>query len=1315
MSDRDLGETPGRDELFRLLVENVLDYAIFVVDSEGRIRTWSEGAERLLGYSESEILGESADVFFTPEDVRDGVPEREMRQALTTGRGEDDRWHVRKDGSRFWSSGVTSPLFDDGRTLRGFAKIMRDRTEWKRAEEARQESEARRAAVLETSLDGILTIDHEDRIIEFNPAAERIFGRRREDVLGRKLAEIVVPERLRRAHYEGMARYLATGEGPVLGKRLTLPALRADGTEFSVELAITRVPGEGPPLFTGYVRDITEREAQDRRRAAQLAVTEALAEAPSLGHAAPRILRAICENLGWDVGGFWVADPQERLVCLEMWRRPGGDAEEFERASREAVFAPGRGLPGRVWQTGEREWVADVCHDDNFARRDVAASAGLHGALAVPVLIGDEALGVMEFFSRSIREPDADLLGMLAALGGHVGQFIGRTASEEALRDSEGQFRTAFELAAVGNVQVDAATGRVLQANRKYCGIVGYAPEELLQLTVRDLTHPDDRETDGEAVGKLLRGEIDTYSTEKRLVRKDGQPVWVSVSASLIRAADGTPLRTIAVVQDLTERRKAEEALRQQQRLLQTITDNATTAVVMMDGDGRVTFMNPAAEETTGYRFEEARGEILHELVHHTRPDGRRFPMEECSIGRTVFGRGRLRNHEDVFVRRDGTHFPVRCSATPIHEGEALVGIVLEVVDTTEARRAHLALRESEERFQAISDYSVAGIAEVDLTGRLLFVNDRYCEMLGRPREVLLGGMRMQDVTHPDDLPRNLPLFKRLAGEGNPFVVEKRYVRTDGAVVWVNNSVSGVRGPEGRLKSVVAVSVDVTDRKRAEEELRESESSYRTLFESIDEGFCTVEVLFDAAGRAEDYRFLTVNPAFERQTGMSDAAGKRMKELAPDHERHWFETYGRIALTGEQVRFVNEAKALGGRWFDVNAFRVGPPEDRRVAILFSDITDRKLAEEALVEASRRKDEFLAMLAHELRNPLAPIRSGLDLLLMSGVEGDVVEAMQQQVVHLVRLVDDLLDVSRIVRGRVELKTEPVDLAAVVRRAVEAIRPRIEDRDQRLAVTLPSEPVRLLADPVRLTQVVSNLLHNASKYNEEGGEITATARAEGGEAVVTVSDNGIGIEPDLLPKVFDLFTQADQAIDRSQGGLGIGLTVVKSLVEMHGGSVSVRSEGPGKGSEFTIRLPLLDRAAEVAEPVGTVIPQTPDYRILLVDDNVAAAKMLARLLERLGEHEVVTAHDGRAALQAAERHRPDIILLDIGLPGMDGYEVARRLRDRPEFERTLVVALTGYGTEEDRRKSLHAGFDDHIVKPLAVDALMYVLTHPKLPSR
>jgi signal transduction histidine kinase/CheY-like chemotaxis protein len=367
----------------------------------------------------------------------------------------------------------------------------------------------------------------------------------------------------------------------------------------------------------------------------------------------------------------------------------------------------------------------------------------------------------------------------------------------------------------------------------------------------------------------------------------------------------------------------------------------------------------------------------------------------------------------------------------------------------------------------------------------------------------------------------------------------------------------------------------------------------------------------------------------------------------------------------------------------------------------------------LREADRRKDEFLAMLAHELRNPLAPIRSGLDLLAMSGVEIDLVALMQQQVEQLVRLVDDLLDVSRIMRGRLQLRPEPVDLASVVQRAVEASRPSIESHRHALTVSFPPDPIHLSADPVRLAQVFINLLTNSAKYTEEGGRIVLSVCRDAEGVIVSVRDNGMGISPELLPRVFDLFTQADRSLERSQGGLGIGLTLVRRLVELHGGTVTAESAGEGKGSEFLVRLPL--SAGATLPTVAAAAPRAAARRrILIVEDNRGTAQVLARLLSKFGDHAIEIAHDGLAAVEAASRHLPEIVLLDLGLPQIHGYEVALRLRDDPRFAGTLMVALTGYGGEEDRRRSIESGFDEHLVKPPSVEDLQRLLAHPKLQA-
>jgi signal transduction histidine kinase len=378
-----------------------------------------------------------------------------------------------------------------------------------------------------------------------------------------------------------------------------------------------------------------------------------------------------------------------------------------------------------------------------------------------------------------------------------------------------------------------------------------------------------------------------------------------------------------------------------------------------------------------------------------------------------------------------------------------------------------------------------------------------------------------------------------------------------------------------------------------------------------------------------------------------------------------------------------------------------------------DVTEQRLAQEKMKEEARRKDEFLAMLAHELRNPLAPVRNALQIMKMPDADGNDVhqarEIIERQIQHLVRLVDDLLDVSRINRNRIELRKDRVELATVFARAVETAQPAIDAQGHKLNVSLPALPILVEGDLVRLAQVISNLLLNAAKYTDKAGHIWLSGAREQDEAVVRVRDTGVGIDADLLPEIFDLFVQSNRSLARSQGGLGIGLTLVKRLVELHGGSVHANSAAPGQGSEFVVRLPALPEnpvhAVAMLESQDIGRAANP-RRVLVVDDNVDAAASAAMLLRFLG-HEVETAHDGNAALAAAAHFRPEVAFLDIGLPGMSGYDLAKAFRAQPEFARLLLVALTGYGKEEDRRMSQEAGFDRHMIKPVDPAALAGLL--------
>jgi PAS domain S-box-containing protein len=402
---------------------------------------------------------------------------------------------------------------------------------------------------------------------------------------------------------------------------------------------------------------------------------------------------------------------------------------------------------------------------------------------------------------------------------------------------------------------------------------------------------------------------------------------------------------------------------------------------------------------------------------------------------------------------------------------------------------------------------------------------------------------------------------------------------------------------------------------------------------------------------------------------------------------------------------------------------------RGFAKVLRDSTERKKLEEALqhrvedmAEEARRKDEFLATLAHELRNPLAPIRNALDIIRLQGDDAEVRvqvrEMASRQVTHLARLVDDLLDLSRIRQGRIQLLKERIDVRQPVQRAVEGVEALMSERRLTFSVTLPATAIIVEADPTRLQQVVNNLLQNAARYTDPGGRITLTVERAGEQVELRVRDSGIGIGPEMLPYIFDLFVQAERRLDRSRGGLGIGLTLVRRLVELHGGSVTGHSDGPGQGSEFIVRLPALQApTSSDAAPERDGVSQPPliaPRHILVVDDNDDAAQSLALLL-RLGGHEVRVANDGPSALAAVEAEQPEIVVLDLELPGMDGFKVARRLREQPGFEDMLVVALTGYGQEEDRQRCLEAGFDGHLVKPVEADALNQCLVHPKLQPK
>ena len=566
---------------------------------------------------------------------------------------------------------------------------------------------------------------------------------------------------------------------------------------------------------------------------------------------------------------------------------------------------------------------------------------------------------------------------------------------------------------------------------------------------------------------------------------------------------------------------------------------------------------------------------------------------------------------------------------------------------------------------------------------------------------------------HPDDRAVILAAAQRAIAERRPYEVEHRIRLPDGAERWVHEWATIVFDAAGRVQRLIGTTQDVTDRRRAEAALREREDLLRVIVDAAPLLISYVDV---------ELRYRLVNLTYEEwfRTPRAEIHGRQVREVLGDEAwevvRPWMER----ALRGEQVRYEREIPYRDGgpRWVQVTYIphRDVQGEVQGFVTLVMDLSESKRGEaertrllEEARSANRAKDEFLAMLGHELRNPLAPIITALQVMkLRSDVFAPERELIERQARHLVQLVDDLLDVSRIARGKLELKRERVELSSVVGRAVEIASPAFEQQRHRLEVDVPTAGLLVDGDPMRLAQVFSNLLTNAAKFTPPGGRVWVEARREADEVVVAVRDEGVGIEPELLPRVFDLFVQGRQTTDRARGGLGLGLALVKNLVALHGGQVSARSEGSGHGTELVVRLPLAVGAASTPPRAPDRADATPSRaaRVLVVDDNPDAAETLADLLAMEG-HQVEVANDGPRALEVLSRFHPHIAILDIGLPVMDGFELARRVRAALPEDPPTLIALTGYGQQQDRDRSSAAGFAAHFVKPIDPEVLLEVV--------
>lgn len=828
-----------------------------------------------------------------------------------------------------------------------------------------------------------------------------------------------------------------------------------------------------------------------------------------------------------------------------------------------------------------------------------------------------------------------------------------------------------------------------------------------------DIAHPDDRAI-------LLHHIREEFGLDEscvrrfRILRPDGEVRWIEHICQAVRGPDGRFAGRRASNRDITEVRRAKDALRARERELATLIDNAPDIIARFDSGLRHLYVNAAVEKAMGRPAEELLGRTLSGLGMPPR-----LYRHWEAILRQVFATGLPQDGQFNYPGPDGElHLSLR--AVPEPGADGTVETVLCVTrDDTARHRVEQALRESETQFRLMFELATVGMALLDPYSRqILRVNRRLCWLLGYEADELLG-MSFYDLTHPDDRERDLVRYQQaVEQEEVDYFTEKRYVRKDGRDVWALVNAAFIRDQRGRPLRAVAAMIDITDRRRAEARARELAA--------------VVECSSDFIGIASlDGCGLYLNQAGQALVGLDGDAAVRAtriedflfpEDLACARASVFPALWESGRWSGEfRFRHFVTGEPIEVHW---NLLRIDDPESGKplqLATVTRDIRKEKAAEYALLEADQRKDEFLAMLGHELRNPMAPIRNAVEIMRAVGIGDDpriawAVEVLDRQTAHMGRLLDDLLDVSRIVRGRLELERRPLQVRDVVRQALDGVQSLMSQRRHRLLWELPSPEVLVDGDPVRLSQVLLNLLVNAANYTPEGGEVRVSSETADGDVLIRIRDNGQGMAPDQIEELFGLFASGARPPDAAAGGLGLGLAIAKRLTELHGGRLEAFSEGLGRGCELRVHLPLLEPApadaqtpADMArhEVLASRMAEGEPLRILVVDDNPDVATALAMLLNLLG-YAVETAASGPEALETARRQRPRVAMLDIGIPGMDGLELARRLRaEYPDPGELLLVALTGLGHEQARERSLAAGFDEHLVKPLEQKTLLELL--------
>ena len=955
--------------------------------------------------------------------------------------------------------------------------------------------------------------------------------------------------------------------------------------------------------------------------------------------------------------------------------------------------------------------VSDLTHPDDRAR---------DAEILAPFLRGDTP--AYETDKRYLRKDGgvrwvAITAGMVTDTKGRPLHTVGvarditdRKRVEQALADRTELLNGVLE-GTTDVIFVKDLSGRCLMANTACAAVLGSTPDQVVGKTTEELCPPDLAAAVRRHDEAVIASGSPVQLEESFLVA--GEPrVFLTLKAPL-RDGGGRVVGVLGISRDITDRKRAEE----ERRLLASIVENSRDFIGISDTKGNPVYGNRAAMDLVG--IEDLEQVRRSKIVDYFVPEQRQFVVDVVLPAVVKDGRwcGELLMQHFV----TGATIPVWYDLFRVDDPVTGQPINFATVtrDLTERKREEERLRQSEARFRAGIEAVSNIVWTNDAQGQMAGEQAAWGKFTGQNQESYQGyGWSL--ALHPDDAQPTIDAWNEAVAGKKPFEFEHRILRADGQWRLCSIRAVPVLNDRGEISEWVGVHTDITERKEAEAALRVSEARLGGILRRSPAGI----VQTDAAGC-----MTLVNPRWCEMLGYDEAEllGRSIIEVThPSFVAATATAVGRLAAGGPDFQiekdYCRKDDSVLRVQSNVAAIRSPAGEFLGLIAVVLDISERLRTEDelrrlaaTLSEVDRRKDEFLATLAHELRNPLAPIRNGLQIMKLAHVDAGTVEKsrsmMERQVDQMTRLIDDLMDISRINQGKLQLQTTRMPLADAVRNAVETSRPLIDVQGHELVVDVPPQPIYVDGDLTRLSQVFANLLNNSAKYTDRGGRIRLAVEQQGSDAVVSIADNGVGIPANMLTRVFDMFAQIDGSLEKSQGGLGIGLNIVKRLVEMHGGSITAESGGPGRGSTFTVRLPgalsVTDKRSDDQSTDEKATP-APRRRILVVDDNRDGASSLVMLLKIMG-HETQTAHDGLEAVAVAETFKPDVILMDIGMPKLNGYDACRRIREQPWGRNVVIVAQTGWGQEEDRQKSKDAGFNGHLVKPVEHVALMKLLAN------